>query len=250
MGFPLNFTAGCLPKSKQKGSEYNDCRLTLLGNSWNVIVIASLFSQLFHRLGIISKRSPQDILDAAAAGGCPSAQGRLIRLPLNPSRSPCGDASLVLAQRLCNLISIKGEDILLSTPTSQQAKFHRLRATIPSKCWKWKIIAGWKWQRSGDHINCLELRAILTSLRWRIEHAGHYNLRFVHLTDSLVCLHALSRGRSSSRKMRRTMSRINALVLASGCHPVWGYVHTEQNPADKPSRWGSRVRSKFRHAKA
>ena len=48
MGFPLNFTAGCLPKSKQKGSEYNDCRLTLLGNSWNVIVIASLFSQLFH----------------------------------------------------------------------------------------------------------------------------------------------------------------------------------------------------------
>lgn len=250
LGFPLSYTAGCLPKSKQKGEEYNDCRLTLLGNTWSVIVVSCLLNQLFGRLGLTVYRSPQEILDLARAGVCPTAQGRLFRLPLNPPAGRGEDSSLELARKLTNLISVKGEDILLTTPTSQMGKFARLRATIPAKCWRWKIIAGWKWRRGGDHINGLELRAILTAIRWRVEHAGHHRVRLVHLTDSLVCLHALSRGRSSSRKLRRVMSRINALILASGIHPLWGYVHTEQNPADKPSRWGRQVRSKFRHAKA
>lgn len=250
LGFPLGYTAGCLPKNKQKGDDYNDCRLTLLGNTWSVVVVSCLLAQLCWRLGLIEQIAPQKVLDRAAAGGCPLAQGRLTRLPLNPSRQNMGDASQLLAHRLSNLISIKGEDILLTTPTSQLTKFHRMRATIPSRCWRWRIVAGWRWKQSGDHINGLELRAILTSLRWRLEHAGHFKTRFLHLTDSLVCLHALSRGRSSSRKLRRTMSRINALILACGVHPLWGYVRTEQNPADKPSRWGRQVRSKFRNGKA
>ena len=215
-----------------------------------MVVIASLLGQLFTRLGMLGRHTPQDYLNQTSPGGCPSAQGRLIRLALNPGKQQQEDASHLLAQRLCNLISIKGEDILLSTPTSQQTKFHRLRATLPARSWKWRVVAGWKWKTDGDHINSLELRAILTTLRWRVEHAGHMRMRFIHLTDSLVCLHALARGRNSSRKLRRTMSRVNALILASGCHPFWGYVHTEQNPADKPSRWGTRVRSKFRNAEA
>ena len=44
------------------------------------------------------------------------------------------------------------------------------------------------------------------------------------------------------------MSKINALLLASNIQPLWGYDHTDQNSADKPSRWHRRVRSKFRHA--
>ena len=178
------------------------------------------------------------------------AQSRLFRLPLNCAQRPTTDQSPQLANCLGNLISIKGEDILLTTPSTQMVKFHRLRATVPSRGWKWRIVAGWKWSNQEEHINSLELRAILTSLRWRLEHVKHFKTRFIHLTDSLVCLHALTRGRTSSRKLRRPMSRINALILASGSQPLWGYVHTEQNPADRPSRWGQRVQSKFRNAKA
>ena len=69
------------------------------------------------------------------------------------------------------------------------------------------------------------------------------------LTDSLVCLHTLSRGRSSSRKLRRTMARVNALVLGGNVQAVWAYVHTDDNPADRPSRWGQRVKTKFRNVK-
>jgi hypothetical protein len=250
LGFPLHYTAGCLPKSQRKTDGYNDCRLTLLGNTWSVPVVASLLSQLLHRLGLIGPLSPQDILDRLRPGHCPMAQGRLFRLPLNGSRESKPDCSAQLAFKLGNMISIKGEDIMLTTPTNQLAKFHRLRATVPARCWRWRVVSGWKWKSLGEHINSLELHAILTSLRWRIEHAHHYKTRFIHLTDSLVCLHGLTRGRTSSRRLRRPMTRINALILASGSQPLWGYVHTEQNPADKPSRWGQRVRTKFRHAKA
>ena len=137
---------------------------------------------------------------------------------------------------------------MLTTPSTQMVKFHRLRASVPSSLWRWRVVAGWQWSLSKEHINSLELRAILTALKWRIEHQHHFNVRLIHLTDSLVCLHCLTRGRSSSRRLRRTMSRINALLLASNAQPLWGYVHTDQNPADKPSRWHRRVRTKFRNA--
>jgi hypothetical protein len=63
-----------------------------------------------------------------------------------------------------------------------------------------------------------------------------------------VVLHCLSRGRSSSKKLRSSLSKINALLLCSSSQALWGYVHTDQNPADKPSRWGRRVRTRFRNA--
>lgn len=151
-----------------------------------------------------------------------------------------------LAFKLGNLVSIKGDDVLLNAPSSQMVKHHRLRASVPSKLWRWSVIAGWKWTKGSEHINSLELRSILTTLRWRIEHKLHTNSRMLHLTDSLVCLHGLTRGRSSSRKLRRTLSRINAMVLASNIQPLWGYVRTDQNPADKPLRWGRRARTKFK----
>lgn len=52
----------------------------------------------------------------------------------------------------------------------------------------------------------------------------------------IVVLHVLSRGRSSSRKMRRTIIRANAYLLASNNTAVWAYVHVTLNPADEPSR--------------
>ena len=152
-----------------------------------------------------------------------------------------------LVHKLSNLISIKGEDILLTTPSSQLCKYHRLRASVPARLWKWRVVAGWKWS-SKEHINSLELRATLTALKWRVQYRGQLRHRFLHLVDSLVVLHCLARGRSSSKKLRSSLSRINALLLCSSSQALWGYVHTEQNPADKPSRWGRKLKTKFRNA--
>ena len=106
-------------------------------------------------------------------------------------------------------------------------------------------MCGWRWTGSKEHINCLGLRAVLTSIKWRVQHKKQQiGVRFLHLIDSLVVLHALSRGRSSSKKLRSTLSRVNALLLCSSSQALWGYVQPDQNPADRPSRWGSRVKTK------
>ena len=247
MGFPFNYTAPCAGKADRKASDYNDTRLTLLGNTWCVCVVAWLLNQLLHPLGLAPELSPQRIVELCGPGAAESVQGRLVRLPLRKA-APLVGSAYHLAFKLGNLISLKGEDILLSTPTTQLVRFHRLRASVPSRLWKWKIIAGWTWVRGKEHINSLELRAILNTVRWRLEHQGHTQRRMIHLTDSLVCLHALTRGRTSSRKLRSTMARISALLLCSNSQFIWGYVHTDSNPADKPSRWRRRVRTRFRNA--
>ena len=132
--------------------------------------------------------------------------------------------------------SLKGEDLMLQTSSDEPVKYQRLRASIPARLWKWKTVASWRWLGKREHINVLELRAVLTSLRWRIERQRRLRTKFVHLVDSLVCLHALSRGRSSSQKLKRTLLRTNALLLVSKTQALWAYVHTKQNPADAPSR--------------
>ena len=146
--------------------------------------------------------------------------------------------SEVLVKKLCGVFSLNGEDLLVQHHTDVPVRFHRLRLCLPSRLWRWSAVCGWKWSDSSEHINVLELRAALTSIRWRIERLYQMDIRCLHLVDSLVVLHALSRGRSSSRKMRRTLMRLNACLLASGLQPVWAYVDTKQNPADKPSRRG------------
>lgn len=123
----------------------------------------------------------------------------------------------------------------MKASSEDQVRYQRLRASMPAKLWKWKTVSGWVWGNP-EHINVLELRAALTAVRWRIEKKKIIHSKFVHLVDSLVVLRSIARGRSSSRKLRRTLLRLNALLLASGCHVVWAYVHTKENPADAPSR--------------
>lgn len=211
--------------------------------------MAWFLAQLLAPRGLCQPHAPQVIIDKLNPWNAAQLQTRLLRLPLRPLRgSESSGKESELAFKLTNLVSIKGEDIMLVGASQDQVKFHRLRASVPGRLWRWKVVTGWKWRGNKEHINVLEMRAILTAIRWRVEKKRNRRLRFIHLTDSLVCLHSLSRGRSSSRKLRRTICRINALLLVSGCQPFWGYIHTDQNPADKPSRWGAKVKTKFRNA--
>ena len=126
-----------------------------------------------------------------------------MRPPLRHSTAP-GQESYGLAQKLLGQVSVKGEDILLQLATDIPARYHRLRASIPGKLWRWRDVVGWRWTGEKERINALELRAVKTALIWRIKELQEHGSKCLHLVDSLVVLHALSRGRSSSRKLRRT----------------------------------------------
>ena len=236
MGMPLDYTAPCWPKSQRHLVGYNDSRLTLVGNAWSIPVVAWLISCLGYLLGFCPQFSLQQIIQGLRPGGSGELQRLLLRPPLRRTLVAAPVEGTHLVKKLAGLVSIKGEDILLQSSSEQQVKYQRLRASVPAKLWRWKTIAGWSWTGSPEHINVLELRAIYTSIRWWVSQRNARSCRFVHLTDSLVCLHALSRGRSSSKKMRRTIAKVNSYLLACNLHPLWAYVHTSENPADKPSR--------------
>jgi hypothetical protein len=183
----------------------------------------------------------QDIVNELTPGKCSHLQSLLLRPPFGQATRTFSPNDQ-LAAKLAGLVSIKGEDLMLQSVSEVPVKHHRLRTGIPGKLWRWKPVSGWKWKGDEEHINVLEARAVFTTLKWRVLQQKQINIRCVHLVDSLVVLHALTRGRSSSRKMRRTIMRINSYLLASGLRPIWGYINTKDNPADRPSCWGTRKR--------
>eukprot|EP00438_Fugacium_kawagutii_P021648 Skav231607 [mRNA] locus=scaffold1636:8556:16397:- [translate_table: standard] len=216
MGFPRDYTIQCLPKAEHGSVKHNDIRLSLIGNSWNVTVVTWLLSQLGARLGLSLPLSPQQCVDRAMPGASQDLPTFLSRPLLSaPKKKLCSGNEVTLVRKLMNMVSIKGEDILLSAGSEETLRYHRLRASLPSNLWQRRTVCGWRWQGHKEHINVLELRAVLCALRWRILKQGSCNMRLVHLTDSLVCLHTLTRGRTSSKKLRRTLARINALLLLS-----------------------------------
>ena len=238
LGFPRGYTLHCCKKSEQGTEHHQDKRLSLLGNTWNVTVVTWLLGQLGFQLGMHEQVDSQNAVERTKPG-CQANLQTFLRRPLMKRLKkmyahPTWDKELV--GKLMTLVSMKGEDLLLQASSEDVVHYHRLRASIPANLWKWSTAASWRWTGQKEHINVLEMRAVLCSLRWRLERQHHITIKFVHLIDSQVCLHALSRGRSSSRKLRRTLLRINSLLLATGSHVLWTYVHTKQNPADAPSR--------------
>eukprot|EP00438_Fugacium_kawagutii_P035567 Skav229231 [mRNA] locus=scaffold864:277248:282087:- [translate_table: standard] len=215
MGLPVGYTVPSVSKAQRKTQESLDLRHTLVGNAWSVPVVSVLIGQLLRPLGMCSRSKPQEVVNALLPFHQVDVRTRLLRPGLNPESSeafPKESSTFVspeqrLASLLSKLVSAKGEDLLLNSSSDQVASFQRLRQTVPARLWKWRIIAGWKWRHSGEHINSLELRAVLASIRWRVEHRQEIGCKFIHLTDSLVSLHAASRGRTSSKKLRRTMQR-------------------------------------------
>ena len=235
LGFPLHYTQHCMTKQHRVGSLYEDLRKTLLGNSWSVPVVAILMKALFQQLGILEPISVQEVIHRLTPGRGHSLASVLQRAPLRRMEAQ-DEPDECLAARMAGLVSVKGEDLLLQSSSEVLQKTQRFRQTVPSKAWRWREVTGWAWKGDPEHINQLELRAVHTTIKWLIVKQKLRQVRVLHLVDSMVVLHALSRGRSSSRKLRRTLMRIQALLLTANLHPVWAYVHTAQNPADRPSR--------------
>ena len=87
-----------------------------------------------------------------------------------------------------------------------------------------------------EHINVLELRALVHTVEWRLRRKNFNGTRFLHLADSQVTLAVAVKGRSSSHKMNRLLRRLGAMCTAAGLYPVLAWIESHLNPADAPSR--------------
>eukprot|EP00435_Cladocopium_sp_Y103_P048031 s1613_g14.t1 len=167
MGFPFGYTRQCLKKSEHGSKHHEDCRLTLIGNSWSVGVVAWLLKGLLSPLGLIEQIDLKELVRRLTPGESPQLQSLLRRPPLGHSTLTISPNEL-LVKKLCGLTSLKGEDIMIQSANEMPVRFQRMRASIPAKLWRWRVISGWRWTGQPEHINVLEARAVFTSLRWRV----------------------------------------------------------------------------------
>eukprot|EP00435_Cladocopium_sp_Y103_P064632 s325_g26.t1 len=167
MGFPSNYTVQCMKKQQHGSQEHEDARLTLVGNSWHVGVVAWLISKLLRPLGLCHNLNLQELVNIMTPGRNPLLQGLLLRPPLGQGTST-HSPSEKLVEKLSGMLSLKGEDLLLQSSTEVPVRYHRLRSSLPSKLWRWKTVSGWSWKGSPEHINVLEARALMTTIKWRV----------------------------------------------------------------------------------
>jgi len=134
--------------------------------------------------------------------------------------------------------SIVGTDLeLLSQSQDWYDRFYRL---ISGSAWSTIMSKGWS---HVEHINVLELRVVLLSLHWILSYPSSISSRVITLVDSTVTFFSLWKGRSSSPQLLFVIRKISSLLLAGDISLLLGWLPSEWNPADSPSRLIERSKS-------
>ena len=83
LGLPFGFTRQCVSKAQHNTTMHVDCRLSLLGNSWSVPVVAWLLSSVLHSLGFMHKLDIQNVAVKLGPGQATTLQGMLLTPPMS-----------------------------------------------------------------------------------------------------------------------------------------------------------------------
>ena len=236
MRFPKNYTRR-LFKNKEAVSETKreDERLSAIGNTWAVPVVAWLLKELLVVRGWCDPLSLQEVVDRCGPyGGAPSLHSQPAKKGKVECPLPSSKKELVRA--ICQEVTFRGNEVR-QLPGAPQP--HLLpRQSLPAKWWRWRTVVKFKFKHlhGAEHINVLEMRSFLAGLRWRARKAKNLSIRVLCLLDSQVCLGIIGKGRTSAVRISTVVDQISAAMLASNMMVVGAYVSTEENPADRPSR--------------
>ena len=239
-GLGFGHTQPCWNANQVKNNPqgYEDARKSLVGDSFNCLsfcFVAALlirkwhvvesYEQLWKRAGMAPG------LSLPLAVEVPLAR----RLSYGSTGHPKGfyttkDLETCLLRRTNHT----GSDVRISTGLVLNPKAYP-RQAVNSVWWQWRKVFAHKWLRA-DHINNLELRAIVNSVEWRICHLKEISSRIFHLTDSYVCMAIVSKGRTSSAMLRPVLARLAASLLAFDLYLIVAHVASLDNPTDEDSR--------------
>ena len=194
-----------------------DVQMTLLGNAWSIPVVGFLLLQLLRPRKLCVVQTLAELLKGLFADEPVLGSSLVTWHSLVPTAlSDDTELSVLLNSKLLTLMSTKGSDVIQASHGSRDHQ--KFRTSVPANLWSWRTICGFAWPSGEcDHINRLELRAVYTALRWRVLRRKDLRCRVLHLTDSMVCLHVLNRGRSSSRK--NPIPYVPCIVPFTRCWP-------------------------------
>ena len=265
MGFPKGYTLALFKKKPKDESEATDQevrRKAALGNSFHCVVMSILLDLwLWSRkirtepLGTkeIIKRWHEEMAQRAEALNDTSddeetcmdqgeeSEGERLALvserqfkiarSVRPSETELDSLRMkVLSQSLIHhylrRMEFRGSDVRLDVGLFYRPEAAPRTSIDPSR-WSWTVAHSYPF-KTEEHINILELRAILHTLEWRARTSTFHSCRFLHLSDSQVCLAVLT--------LKRLLRRISSLCLALNVYPLWAWIESRLNPADEPSR--------------
>ena len=236
-GMGYEHTVLCLNANdiKRDPLYFEDLRKSLVGDSFNCISFAYFaalacfryvpmvtFEMIWNRAGL----APGFVSPLF----CEATMER--RLKYGGKGGPQQVSSLhrVLLRR----VNHTGSDVRVSTGAVTNPRAFP-RQSAPAAWWWWEKVFAYKW-KSNDHINSLELRALVHALEWRATHLQEVSVRAFHLTDSYVAMSVVSKGRSSSKMLKPLLRRLAAVLMAFELYLVVSHVESSENPTDAASR--------------
>ena len=239
MGMGFGATEFCMSASyaKRHPTEYRDKRLSLLGDGFAMISFAWVAGQLCRPW--VKPLTPQQIVDRL--GLAPGASLRrsytcYLRRDLGygGNESPYWYDSSKLVAHISRHVAHNGSDVSISlgVPFSSKQGHH---ISLRAPWWNWKILFSPRW-KFNSHVNSLEMRMIVQTVRWRARNESSFCCRWLHLADSMVCNYILSKGRTSSHILQPLVRQHAALLLALNSVELHGHVDSTENPTDKASR--------------
>ena len=233
MGFDKGYISNALSPKLSPEEKFN-LGCCMIGNTFHVHAVTmlchSLLTTVDPRVGCKQLSSLLHHSVEAPAGWT--------NFPTFGSRESPDPNSKLLVQEILRQGDRAGTDVRLDVGIPFRFKAFP-RAGLRTSYFKWRSIHGYCWQHT-SHINCLELQAVINSLDWRLRKLSNHRKRVLHLVDSQVVASIISKGRTSSFRLRKGIQKLNSLLLASGIKLAIAYCHTTDNPADIPSRWADR----------
>ena len=239
MGFGAGHTKFCMSAShaKQMGKQaVEDERCSLVGDSFSMLSFSWACMQMCRQFS--PNMSVQQIVDRlglapgfSTASELTAPMSRYCTYHPSPNVSDACEPVLGMLVRGTNHT---GSDVKISSGEIVNSS-HVTRQSVNAVWFRWKQVLRCRWQ-APQHINLLEMRALLLALQWRSRSKGCFGVRFVHLVDSFVSLAIVAKGRTSSLMLRRMSKQIAAYVLALSAQLVLGHVDSSENPADQGSR--------------
>lgn len=239
LGYGWGHTSLCMNAStiKENPCKYEDERLSLLGDSF------SLFSFIIPGCALCREYLPR--LDyrrlVARMGMAPGFCAPLMlqapiarRLQYGQNFSTGVYTVEQLNRILLSKVNHTGSDVRITTGEILSPKAVT-RQSVQAAWWRWEPLFHNRW-RISEHINVLELRAILLAAKYQILHLHVEQSRIFHITDSFVGMSVVAKGRTGSKQLARVLKELNAWLLGFGVMMIIGHVESTENPTDGASR--------------
>ena len=236
MGYRRHYTFPCWSAADRRESEskHEVARCSLLGNSFHAPTVAWLLSHVLCQWKMLPR--PLAVEEAGDVTK-PIVWGSEQRSKALEEAAEEEVAEAVV-RHLVTRQSLRGG----AATTISSISLYKGAApeSIDPELWTWRTCISTAWRFEGEHINVLEVRAVGLALAWRLRNVKNIGSKFVHLVDSLVTLMCLMKGRTSSLRLNGAVCHCNALMVAGFIQPIFAYVRTALNPADRPSRFASK----------